>query len=131
MLGEDSPESVLAREEVKPIVSAEILAGLRRLLAAVTTEPGLVDYVVDIVRETRREPSLLAGAGPRATQGLLLSARANAAVSGRDFVTPDDVKLMAVPVLAHRMVLRPEFEIEGLTVEEVVEKLLTKVAVPR
>ena len=131
MLGEDSPENVLAREEVKPIVSAEILASLRRLLTSVATEHGLVDYVVDIVRETRREPSLLTGAGPRATQGLLLSARANAAVSGRDFVTPDDVKLMAVPVLAHRMVLRPEFEIEGLTVEEVVEKLLTKVAVPR
>jgi MoxR-like ATPase len=71
------------------------------------------------------------GAGPRATQALLLASRANAALSGRDFVTPDDVKLMAVPVLEHRLILRPEFEIEGLAVGEVIQNVLQGIAVPR
>jgi MoxR-like ATPase len=73
----------------------------------------------------------MAGCGPRATQSLLLAARAFAAIQGRDFVTPDDIKQMAVPVLDHRMALRPEFEIEGVTTAEVLEKVLQEVAVPR
>jgi MoxR-like ATPase len=71
------------------------------------------------------------GAGPRATQALLLASRANAAMTGRDFVTPDDIKSMAVPVLEHRLILRPEFEIEGLGVVEVIQKILQEIAVPR
>ncbi len=130
-LGADSPERVLAGDAVKPVITQDKLSVLRRMLEKIAVAPDLVSYVVDIVRESRKEPCILSGAGPRATQGLLLSARANAAVSGRDFVSPDDVKAMAVPVLAHRLILRPEFEIEGLTVEEVVENLLRKVAVPR
>ncbi len=130
-LGADSPERVLAGDSVRPVLASEKLSVLRHLLEKISVAPDLISYVVDIARESRKEPSILAGGGPRATQGLLLSARANAAVAGRDFVTPDDVKAMAVPVLAHRLILRPEFEIEGLTVEEVVENLLRKVAVPR
>ena len=60
-----------------------------------------------------------------------MAARANAAVSGRDFVTPDDIKMLAVPVLEHRLILRPEFEIEGLSVPEVIQQVLQQVAVPR
>jgi MoxR-like ATPase len=71
------------------------------------------------------------GAGPRATQALLAAARAIAAVEGRDYVTPDDVKRLATPVLEHRLILRPEFEIEGLTLAEVIGQLLEEVAVPR
>jgi MoxR-like ATPase len=71
------------------------------------------------------------GAGPRATQALLLASRANAAITGRDFVTPDDIKSMAVPVLEHRLILRPEFEIEGLGVVEVIQRILQEIAVPR
>jgi MoxR-like ATPase len=73
----------------------------------------------------------MVGAGPRATQALLLAARAWAALSGRDFVTPDDIKYMAVPVLEHRLILRAEYEIEGLTVLEVIEEILKEIAVPR
>ena len=73
----------------------------------------------------------LVGAGPRATQSLLLAARAAAALAGRDFVTPDDIKAMAGPVLEHRLILRPEFEIEGVGVPEVIQKILQQVAVPR
>ncbi|MCH8219627.1 MAG: magnesium chelatase, partial [Planctomycetes bacterium] len=82
-------------------------------------------------RGTRVDEAVLVGAGPRATQALLLSARALAAMDGRDFLTPDDIKTMARPVLEHRLVLRPEFEIEGLTVAELVDRMVQTVAVPR
>jgi len=68
---------------------------------------------------------------PRATQSLLLASRASAAISGRDYMTPDDVKTMTLPVLGHRIILRPEYEIEGVTVNEVITKVLEKIAVPR
>jgi MoxR-like ATPase len=86
---------------------------------------------VDIVRATRSHESVLVGAGPRATQSLIMASRAYAAISGRDFVTPDDIKAMAPPVLEHRLILRPEFEIEGLAVAEVIQQLLQQIAVPR
>ena len=87
-------------------------------------------YIVDIARRTRAHESVLVGAGPRATQALVIGSRAHAALAGRDFVTPDDVKAMARPVLEHRLILRPEFEIEGMTPAEAVEKILESVAVP-
>jgi MoxR-like ATPase len=71
------------------------------------------------------------GAGPRATQALLLGSRAAAALAGRDFVTPDDIKALALPVLGHRIILRPEYEIEGLSIDEVVDRILREVSVPR
>ncbi len=71
------------------------------------------------------------GAGPRATQALLLSSRAFAAVEGRDYVIPDDIKYMALPVLEHRLILRPEYEIEGLTVQEIIHDILQGISVPR
>jgi len=91
----------------------------------------LIAYIVDIVRSTRSHESVLVGAGPRATQSLLLASRAHAAICGRDFVTPDDIKTLAEAVLGHRIVLRPEFEIEGVSVSETVTKILEQVAVPR
>jgi MoxR-like ATPase len=91
----------------------------------------LTAYLVDIVRATRQHESIFVGAGPRATQSLMMAARANAVISGRDFATPDDVKAMAQPVLEHRLILRPEFEIEGMTVGEVIQQILQQVAVPR
>jgi MoxR-like ATPase len=131
MLGPDSPERVLAADGVEPVVRAEDLAGLRAGLQAITVKKEIVIYLVEIVRQTREDDSILVGAGPRATQALLLASRMLAAVSGRDFVTPDDVKAMALPVLEHRLILRPEYEIEGLTVAEVVARVLKEVTVPR
>jgi MoxR-like ATPase len=130
-LGPDAPEEVLARGEVRPVLGAGELESVRPEIAAVVVRDELVGYVVDLARATREEESVLLGAGPRATQGLLLAARAFAAISGRDFVTPDDVKALAIPVLEHRLVLRPEFEIEGLAPAEVVERILQRVPVPR
>ena len=93
--------------------------------------PELVGYIVDLVRATRQSESVLVGGGPRATQALLLASRALAVLEGRDFVTPDDIKSMAIPVLEHRVILRPEFEIEGLKISEVIERVFRDVAVPR
>jgi MoxR-like ATPase len=87
--------------------------------------------MVDVVRRTRADNAILVGAGPRATQALILASRIYAAIYGRDFVTPDDVKTLAVPVLEHRLVLRPEYEIEGLGVDEVIQRILQEVPVPR
>jgi MoxR-like ATPase len=97
----------------------------------VTLHDDLTAYAVDIVRGTRNHDSILVGAGPRATQALVLAARVFSILDGRDYVTPDDVKEVAGSVLAHRLILRPEYEIEGTTVEEAVAEILQAVAVPR
>ncbi len=131
MLGQDSPEAVLKSGAVKPVITADALTTLRQQLEAIRVKEELVAYLVDIVRQTREHQGVLVGAGPRATQALLLSSRASAALAGRDFVTPDDIKIMAVPVLGHRIILRPEYEIEGLAIEEVIQQILQEVTVPR
>ncbi len=131
MLGQDSPEAVLALGQVNPVIAGEEIETLRECLQKITVRTELMDYLVDIIRTTRTHESVHVGAGPRATQALLLSGRAYAAMAGRDFVTPDDIKTMAVPVLEHRLLLRPEFEIEGHTIPEVIQQILKEVAVPR
>lgn len=131
MLGKDTPENTLASGAVQQIIKPEVLPKLRASLEGILAKEELVAYVVDIVRKTRNHQSVLVGAGPRATQALLLSSRALATINGRDFVTPDDIKTMAYPVLEHRLILRPEYEIEGLTVREVIGSILKEIAVPR
>ncbi len=131
MLGEDSPEETLARGAVQCRVAASELPALRACLHDVLIRDELIAYLVDVIRRTRTHESILAGAGPRATQALLLASRAQAAIEGRDFVTPDDIRAMGVAVLEHRLILRPEFEIEGQTVGEVVHKIFSEVPVPR
>jgi MoxR-like ATPase len=130
-LGTESPEATLAAGEVKAVALAGALAALRQQLLQITVREELTAYAVDLVRATRAHESVLVGAGPRATQALLLAARAHAALAMRDFVTPDDIKAMAQPVFEHRLILRPEFEIEGTTILEVIQALLQQVAVPR
>ena len=131
MLGADAPESTLANGGVRQVISQEELTGMHGLLAQVVVREELLAYMVDVVRRTRADNAILVGAGPRATQALILASRIYAAIHGRDFVTPDDVKMLAVPVLEHRLVLRPEYEIEGLGVDEVIQRILQEVPVPR
>ena len=131
MLGNESPEAVLLDGHVQSVISAETLTKLQKSLAGILIKEELQGYLVDIVRATRSHSSILVGAGPRATQSLLSAGRALAALAGRDFVTPDDIKAMAIPVLEHRLILRPEFEIEGLSVSEVIQQILQGIAVPR
>jgi len=127
----EAPENVLADGAVQAVIHPEDLQELRADVGAVVMREELTAYLVDIVRATRQHESVLVGAGPRATQSLIMAARAQAALSDRDFVTPDDIKSMALPVLEHRLILRPEFEIEGLGVPEVIQAVLQQVAVPR
>jgi MoxR-like ATPase len=113
------------------VITPADLANLRFQLRQVTLGDELVAYAVDLVRATRTHESVLVGAGPRASQSLLLASRAWAALSGRDFVTPDDIKHLCQPVLEHRLILRPEFELEGATLGEAIERILQSVPVPR
>ncbi len=131
MLGPEAPEAVLESGDVEPVLTSDQLARARPGLQRVVVRDELLEYIVAVVRQTRTEDSVFVGAGPRATQALLLSSRAHAAMEGRDYVTPDDVKSMAVAVFEHRLILRPEHEIEGLTIPEVIERVLGEVAVPR
>ncbi len=130
-LGDAAPESVLLRGEVSPSLSEAELAGLRASLDTLLVSPQLIEYAVQVVRRTRTDDSILVGAGPRATQSLLRAARAWAGLSGRDFVSPDDIRAVAVPVLEHRLLLRPESELEGVRASEVLDRILHEVPVPR
>jgi MoxR-like ATPase len=112
-------------------VSFEVLAQARREIRAVRVEPAIFDYLLAVVRRTREWPAIALGASPRASTSLLLVAKAMAAREGRDFVVPDDVKDAAVPVLRHRLVLRPEAELEGLDADRVVSEVLAATAVPK
>ncbi|MBV9084081.1 MAG: MoxR family ATPase, partial [Acidobacteriaceae bacterium] len=130
MLGARSPEASLESGDVEPVLAGE-LDSLRSCVEAVIARPELVQYVVDIVRSTRTHEGILLGAGPRATQALVLASRARAALEGRDFVTPDDVRIMARPVLEHRLMLRPESEVEGVQPAEIIDQIFSEVPVPR
>ncbi len=130
-LGTSAPEAVLKSGTVEQVLGEAELAKLRTALDAITVRDELAAYMVDIVRQTRAASSILVGAGPRATQALIVAGRVMAAIEGRDFVTPDDIKALAPAVLEHRLVLRPEYEIEGLTTREIVQRVLDEVTVPR
>jgi MoxR-like ATPase len=130
-LTEQAPEAVLRRGEVTPCLSEPEIAELRAALQLVTVSEQLVEYVVEVVRRTRTDDSILFGAGPRATQALLAGSRAWAALQGRDFVSPDDVRAIASPALEHRLLLRPESELEGVRAGEVLDRILHDVPVPR
>jgi MoxR-like ATPase len=116
---------------VRPILAAGDVVGLRQAAAAVHVEPTVRDYVTRIVRSTREEPSFALGASPRAGVALFLASRAEALLSGRDFVTPDDVKSLALPVLRHRVLLTPEAEVEGQRVDDRLRGLLQTLPAPR
>jgi MoxR-like ATPase len=131
MLGRESPEAVLASGAIKAVIPAKALTALSLQLEKITVKEELLAYLVAVVRQTRHHPGVMVGAGPRAIQALLLGSRALAAISGRDFITPDDIKTLAPAVLGHRIVLRPEYEIEGFSIDEVISQILEEVTVPR
>ncbi|MEU0933050.1 AAA family ATPase [Embleya sp. NPDC005971] len=116
---------------VRPVAGAADLAAGRRAVAALRVEPDILAYVVDICRATRTSPSLAMGVSPRGATALLAAARAWAWLAGRDYVTPDDVKALARPALRHRVRLRPEAEMEGVTPDVVIDAVLAHTPVPR
>ena len=121
----------LALTGVRPVVDAEMLARASAEMKAVTVEDGVLKYLVELIAATRSAPQVMLGGSPRAAVALLRCSRALAALEERTFITPDDVKTVARPVLRHRLILRPEAEIEGFTTDQCVENVLTAVPVPR
>jgi MoxR-like ATPase len=116
---------------VTPVLSSDDLQQMRAALPRVRADSGVIDYMVNLVRATREQESVMIGASPRGSIFLLGSAKARALLNGRDFVTPDDVVAMLTPVLGHRMTLTAEAEIAGETRAEVLSAVLNKVEVPR
>jgi MoxR-like ATPase len=112
-------------------VATETLHAAREEIRRVRVEPRLLDYIVSIVRATRNSPAVSLGASPRAAISMMLVAKAIAAIEGRDFLIPDDVKTAAPPILRHRLLLRPEADLEGITPDQVVAEVLAGMTVPR
>ncbi|MHC4547661.1 MAG: AAA family ATPase [Planctomycetota bacterium] len=117
--------------DLQPIADLDRLLEIRAIVAKIRLAAELVDYIVDLVRATREQPALLFGASPRSANMLATAARAQAALQGREFVIPDDVKGLAVPTLRHRVMLAPGTEIEGATTDGVIGRLIEQVPAPR
>ena len=112
-------------------LDASLLPAARREIESVRVEPALHSYVVSLVRRTRDWPAISLGGSPRAIVGLFFVARALAGMDGRDFLLPDDVKAAALPVLRHRILLKPEADLEGLTSDQVITHVISAVEVPK
>jgi len=125
-----SPQAELL-SQVNKIVTASEIEEYRSILQSIIVEPKLLEFIARIVIETRNNPALYLGASPRASLAILKASKANAAIKGRDFVTPDDILEMATPVLRHRIILTPEKEMEGVTPDELIETILKAIEVPR
>ena len=117
--------------DVKPVLSVQQIQEARSIIRSLFVEPKILEFIAKIVNETRNNPSLYLGASPRASLAIVHSAKALAAIQNRDFVTPDDIIAVAVPVLAHRILLSPEKEMEGLTTSDIVHQIIKKIEVPR
>ncbi len=118
-------------EGIKKILSPQDIQHYRTQIQSIIIEPKLVEFIARIVHETRNNPALYLGASPRASLAILRSAKANAAIKGRDFVTPEDILEMAPHVLRHRIILTPEKEMEGITEDDLIESILKVIEVPR
>jgi len=118
-------------QEIKPVLSIEQVKSLRATIKSLFVEPKLLAYAAQIVHETRNNKSLYLGASPRASLAIINGAKSIAAMAGRDFVTPDDIIKVATPVLAHRIMLSPEKEMEGLSTADVIAQIIKKIEVPR
>jgi len=116
---------------VTPKVDKKRLSEARALAASIRLTDALIDYIVDIVRTTRQHPAIETGASPRAATMMAAAARAYAAVNGRDFVIPDDVKILAIPLLRHRIVMTPASDIEGLTGDSALRSIVDQTPAPR
>jgi len=116
---------------VKPVLSVQQIQTARSIIRNLFVEPKLLEFIAKIVMETRNNASLYLGASPRASLAIVHSAKALAAIQNRDFVTPDDIITVAVPVLAHRILLSPEKEMEGLTTTDIVNQIIKKIEIPR
>lgn len=126
----NGPDSV-ARNDLKPIISKQQLKRLQHFVFNVHIEKSLIEYVAKIIQHTRETGDLFLGASPRASLAMVHTSKAIAALQGRAFVIPDDIKFAAVPVLNHRLILSPDKEVTGTGTDEVIDSIINKVEVPR
>lgn len=119
------------QDQIKAVLTPKKLLEFKKNIHEVVVEQKILDYIANIITQTRNHPHLYLGASPRASIATLTSAKAFAAISGRDFVIPEDVKKALVPVLNHRVILTPEREMEGMTTENVVSMIMESVEIPR
>ncbi len=124
-------QDVLDFDAVVPVLNAQQIAHYQNLIKQIIVENHLITYIASIINNTRTNANLYLGASPRASIAILNAAKSNAAIYGRDFVTPDDIKRCTKAVLKHRLVLTPEREMEGFTVEKVVDQILETIEIPR
>jgi MoxR-like ATPase len=117
--------------KIKTLLNKTSIAELKNIVSKVIVEDNLVKYIAQIVHATRKNAALFLGASPRASIAILNTAKANACLQSRDFVTPEDIKYVCFPVLRHRVILTPEKEMEGIHVDTVIQQILDKVEVPR
>jgi len=121
----------LATAELQAVITPQQVAALQAIVRQVTVDEGILDYITRIADASRNNRDLLLGGSPRASISLLLASKAYAAIQGRDFVVPDDIKYLVPFIYRHRILLRPEAEIEGLNADSVMERILGEVEVPR
>jgi MoxR-like ATPase len=126
---QQTPSDQLAH--VIPVLSVADIIALRKQVKALHVEPKLLEFTARIIHETRNNKSLYLGGSPRASIAIINAAKAVAAINGRDFITPDDIILVAKPVLRHRIMLTPDKEMEGVTPDEVITQIIQKIEVPR
>ncbi|MBE9031784.1 MoxR family ATPase [filamentous cyanobacterium LEGE 11480] len=117
--------------KLKPRLTVENILQARKAVRAVKVQENILDYLLAIVQKSRKHPDIDLGASPRSAGSWLQASKAQAWISGRDYVTPDDVKAIATPLLRHRLILRPEAQLDGLQMESVIKSLLNQVSVPR
>ncbi|MCL1842270.1 MAG: MoxR family ATPase [Defluviitaleaceae bacterium] len=118
-------------QDLQPICTAQQIADAKQEISAVTVDDAVFNYIISVVETTRRVGAVQFGSSPRGSVALLLASKAFAAISGRDFVIPDDVHSLALPILRHRILIKPEAEIEGITSDQVIESILSQVKAPR
>jgi MoxR-like ATPase len=126
----DAHGTVSVFEDLAPVVTGDDVMALVRHASSTHVSPEVKGYIVDLAEATRRDPDLLLGASPRAALYLQRATRVRAVADGRDFVTPDDVKALLAPTWIHRMILRPEAMMRAASIEDVLERITTQVAVP-
>ncbi len=124
-------KNVVEEDMVNPVLSAVEIAEYQKIIKEITVEKNLISYIASIVNNTRSNANLYLGASPRASIALMDASKALAAMNGRDFITPDDIKKVAAPILAHRIILTPEREMEGLTSNQVVKQIVESIEIPR
>ena len=116
--------------DIEPITSPKKVVAMQKALETVHVDTAILSYIVELVHRTREDHRVITGASPRASQSLFKTARASAAIDGRDYVIPDDIKAVALQVVRHRIVLKPESKIRGVTGQHIMRKILSEVPVP-